>query len=218
MDMNNQLVQSLAAEIASTLKVKDRSYSIPVGISARHIHLDRQDMEVLFGAGHELTVKSNLKQPGQFAASETVCIAGPKGCFPCVRVLGPLRPSSQIEISRSDAFALGINPPVRDSGDTAGSASLCVIGPKGMLVMNSKTICAKRHIHMSEEDAARFGVKNGDSVTVESADSGKKIMFHDVRIRAGREFVLEMHIDTDEANAAEVKNGDTVRITAVRQG
>lgn len=191
--------------------VADECCDIPVGVSNRHIHLRQADLETLFGSGYELSAARPLAQPGQYAAGETVCVAGRKGAFTNVRVLGPVRPHSQLEISRSDAFALGINPPVRVSGDLAGAADICVIGPAGMLVLRGAAILARRHIHMPPDDALRFHVANGDSVTVEVGNE-KKCRFHDVIVRVAPDSALEFHIDTDEANAADVRSGMTARL------
>ena len=187
--------------ILSMMENQPAKNGIPLGVSNRHIHLTRESVEILFGKGYELTKAKDLGQPGQYAAKETVCIAGKKGSFSNVRVLGPVRKQNQVEISRTDGFSLGVNPPVRLSGDLSGASDICVIGPKGMMVMKESVIIAKPHIHMSPEDALHFQVNDGDLVSVEIPGERGYTMHH-VVIRVTEQSALEFHIDTDEANAA----------------
>jgi acetate kinase len=177
---------------------------IPVAVSARHIHLTRASVEALFGEGYQLTPKKPLSQPGQFACEETLTVVGPKRSLEGVRILGPERPENQVEISRTDEFYLGVDAPIRDSGDVAHSPGVTLIGPKGALTLGEGLICARRHIHMTPEDAERFGVENGDVVDVAVDTEGRDLVFGDVLIRVSPKYRLEMHIDTDEANAAEI--------------
>lgn len=187
------------------------NFTVPVGISNRHIHVSDDDLITLFGEGATLTIKKDLSQKGQYAAEETVTIVGPKGKIAGVRILGPCRKQTQVEISRTDSFALGVAPPVRDSGNLAGSTALKVIGPKGEIDIPEGCIIAKRHIHMSLEDAENTGLKDKDIVSVR-VDGERGIIFNEVLIRVNKDFSLEMHIDTDEANAAALKNGDVVTL------
>lgn len=184
---------------------------VPVGISNRHIHLSQQDLETLFGAGYELTIRNDLSQTGQFAAEETVTIQGPKSSMANIRILGPTRKETQLEISRTDSFALGVKPPVRDSGFLEGTPGITVIGPKGQITLERGVIIAQRHIHMTEEQAKAYGVKDKDLVSVQ-VDGERAVVFGNVLIRVRNDFVLEMHIDTDEANAAILSNGQTVEV------
>ena len=184
---------------------------VPVGISGRHIHVSREDLETLFGEGYELTPLKELSQPGQFAAEEVVTLVGPKGVLQKVRILGPVRGSTQVEISRTDGFTLGIRPPVRESGDIEGSASVTVVGPKGSITLKEGVIVASRHIHMSPDHAAKMGLKDKDTVDVR-VDGDRALTFNNVWIRVREDFALDFHVDTDEANAAGLNNQDMVTV------
>ncbi|AIF51895.1 phosphate propanoyltransferase [Pelosinus sp. UFO1] len=184
---------------------------VPVGISARHIHVSQADLDVLYGEGYQLTVKKDLSQLGQFAANETVDLVTEKSSFKNVRILGPVRNQTQVEIALTDALKLKISIPVRDSGDTKGSAGITVVGPKGTVEIKEGVIAAGRHIHMNTTDAEKFGVKDKDIVKVR-CDGERGLVFENVLIRVHESFCLEMHIDTDEANAAMCKNGGNVEI------
>ena len=173
----------------------------PIGISNRHIHLSQSDANTLFGSNYQLTKMKDLSQPGQFAAEETVIIKGPKSEIAKVRVLGPYRKFSQVEILASDNFKLGTNAPLRLSGDLEGSEAIEVIGPNGTLHLNQGLIVAKRHIHMTVADAELFGVTDGEIVKVKTPGE-RGLVFDNVVIRVDDSFLLNMHIDIDEANAA----------------
>lgn len=195
--------------LASMQKERDRGdgFLVPVGVSARHIHLTQEDVETLFGAGYQLTKKKEL-MGGQFAANECCTIVGLKlRAIENVRVLGPVRSATQVEISTTDARKLGISVPVRESGDIEASAPIAVVGPKGAVYCKEGCIVAARHIHMSPKDAAACGVSDGDRVSVR-VENERGTMFEHVKIRVDESFTLEMHIDTDEANASDIKCGD----------
>jgi len=185
---------------------------IPVGVSNRHVHLSPEDVEKLFGPGYSLTPLRDLSQPGQFAANEQVALVGPKGIIQGVRVLGPSRGASQVEISRTDGFQLGIHAPVRLSGDIEGTPGVALIGPKGCVVLDKGVIIAKCHVHMSPADADRLDVQNGDSLILQTTGE-RPIIFPDVAVRVSPNYALDFHIDLDEANAAHMKTGDTVKVT-----
>ena len=179
-----------------------------VETSARHIHLSQADLETLFGAGYELTPKKDLSQPGQYACEERVQVIGPKGSFPGVSILGPVRPETQVELSLTDARSIGLSAPVRESGDVAGSSGCKLVGPKGEVELTQGVIAAKRHIHMTPEDAEQFGVKDTQVVQVRVPSSiGRTTIFDDVVVRVSPKYALAMHIDTDESNAAGVAPG-----------
>lgn len=173
-----------------------------VETSARHIHVSKEALETLFGKGATLTKKKDLSQPGQFACEERVKIVGAKGEMPGVSILGPERPATQLEISLTDARKLGIAAPIRESGDTASSGSFKVVGPCGEIECSEGAIVAKRHIHMTPEDAEAFGVADKEVVAVKIETDQRTTVFGDVVVRVSPKFALAMHIDTDESNAA----------------
>ena len=202
--MNQKEIEALTKLVISCMQAgqeKGDGFQVPVGVSNRHIHLSQKDVETLFGPGHQLTKKKEL-MGGQYACEECCTIVGLKlRAIENVRVLGPARKATQVEISYTDARKLGINVPVRESGDIAGSAPIAIVGPKGAVYCKEGCIVAARHIHMSPADASRAGVSDGDYVSVKM-DNERGTTFDQVKIRVDESFTLEMHIDTDEANAA----------------
>ena len=208
MAMNEQELKALVSRVIESVKNGAAAEGdIPVGISNRHIHLSREHVEILFGKGYQLTKLKDLSQPGQYACKEQLTIVGPSmRAIEGVRVLGPERKASQVEISRTDSYVLKVKPPVRESGDIKGSAPVTIIGPKGIVTLSEGCIIANRHIHMSTDEAARYGVTDGEYVDV-MLEGERKSLFYDVQIRVHKDFRLEMHIDTDDANAAGVGNG-----------
>ena len=212
--MNQKEIEALTKLVISCMQAgqeKGDGFQVPVGVSNRHIHLSQKDVETLFGPGHQLTKKKEL-MGGQYACEECCTIVGLKlRAIENVRVLGPARKATQVEISYTDARKLGINVPVRESGDVAGSAPIAIVGPKGAVYCKEGCIVAARHIHMSPADASRAGVSDGDYVSVKM-DNERGTTFDQVKIRVDESFTLEMHIDTDEANASDIKSGDKVTI------
>ena len=213
MELTSAAIADIVKKVISEMGTTSTDNQIPVGISNRHIHLSREDLETLFGAGYELTPIKDLSQPGQYACKETLTLIGPSmRPIENVRVLGPLRKSSQVEISMTDSFVLKVKPPVRESGKTQGSAPITIIGPKGIVSLKEGCIIANRHIHMSPADAQKFGVKDGDYINVDAFGGTRKTRWYDVQIRVHKDFRLEMHVDTDDANAVGFKNGSTVTV------
>jgi len=200
----------IARETTKVVKETGRQHNgrtIPVAVSARHVHLTQEAVEALFGPGYQLTERNPLSQPGQFACNETVTIVGPKRQLEKVRILGPVRPESQVEISRTDEFFLGLDAPVRASGDVANTPGCVLIGAHGKHELKQGVICAWRHIHMHPDDAEYFGVADKDVVEVGIDGTGRGLVFGDVLVRVSPKYKLEMHIDTDEGNAAELNSG-----------
>ena len=172
-----------------------------VETSARHVHVSKADLDILFGEGYELTKKKDLSQPGQYACEERVQVIGSKGSFPGVSILGPVRNATQVEISASDARSIGVTAPVRESGDIKDSGACKLVGPKGEVEISEGVIVAKRHIHMTTADAAEFGLTDKQVVSVKIDSAERSLVFGDVVVRVNDSFALAMHIDTDEANA-----------------
>ncbi len=213
--MNEQDLSALIAKLVKEQLDKAmpaaEANMVPVGISNHHIHLSQEDFETLFGKGATMTHFKDLSQPGQFACKEVMTVVGPGGAIERVRLLGPARKQSQVEVSVADCFKLGIQAPLRDSGDLTGSAGVTLVGPKGSVTLDEGCIIAIKHIHMHTSDAARLGLKDKDKVNVKTC-TPRGIIFLEVLIRVSDNFKLEMHVDMDEANAASLKNGDMVQI------
>lgn len=213
MEISSAQIAAIVKKVISGMENTESTGDVPIGVSNRHVHLTREHLDILFGKDYELTKAKDLSQPGQFAANETVTIIGPSlRPIEKVRVLGPLRKASQVEISMTDSYVLKVKPPVRESGNIAGSSPITLVGPKGVVTLAEGCIIANRHIHMSPKDAERYGIKDGDTVNVSVIGKGKRTLWYDVQIRVNKDFVLEMHVDTDDANAAGIGNGSLVSI------
>lgn len=212
--MKNQVdnityITSLVIDMMMELELDP--YSIPLGISARHMHLSQRDLQALFGKGYQLTVLKNLSQPGQFAAAETVEVIGPKDSIKKVRILGPVRGQSQIEVSISDGRKLGLNVPVRTSGDLNGTPGIRLKGPAGEITLECGLIVADRHIHMSPADAKWYGVTDGEKVQV-LIDGPKSGSMGNVTIRVSESYKLDLHVDVDDGNAFLLHQGQKLKL------
>ena len=213
----NRLVQIITEEVMRQLNIQnaDKELRIPVGVSVRHIHLCEKVLARLFGENYELVKQKDL-QPGEFASTATVTLVGPKmRALEKVRVMGPLRSYTQVEISRTDAIYLGVEPPVRVSGDIEDSASLTVVGPEGSVKLNGGVIIAQRHIHMPPDIARQYGLSDKQTVSL-SVDGFRALDFHNVLVRVIANSALELHIDSDEANAAGLLNKSAVKLLLKR--
>lgn len=195
------MANDLTATVQQILGHLNEFIKIPVGISNKHMHLAEHDFQQLF-PGECLTIKKTLNQPGEFAANQVVSVVGPKGKIDNIRILGPFRKQSQVELALTDARTLGLKVPIRLSGDLADTPAITLQTPKGQVMLSEGAIVAKRHIHMSPTDEALLRVENGESVAVELNSAERKTIFDDCIIRIGEKYKLEMHIDTDEANAS----------------
>jgi acetate kinase len=201
---------------AITQKLQASQIPIPVGVSAHHVHLSQKHVEQLFGRGHQLTPRAPLAQPGQFACEEQVRLVGTRGSIDRVRVLGPARRESQVEISRTEGYRLGLNAPIRMSGDLDGTPGLILEGSEGQVELKEGVILAHRHMHMTPTDARRLGLQDGDIVRVR-IEGQRELIFGDVAVRVSPKYKLELHLDTDEANAAEIDNGDVAYLDSIQR-
>jgi len=204
------LKQMIKNELLCGLARQGKRY-VPAAVSGRHVHLCEEHIRILFGSGYALCSAKPLSQPGQFACEETVSLQGPKGTIEKVRVLAPARKETQVEISVTDSFQLGIKPVVRMSGDVAGSPGCTITGPAGRVELGQGVIVSKRHLHMSVEQAKAYGLKDGDVISVR-CEGARGIILENIAVRSGDAHDLEVHLDTDEANAAMMKNGDLLEI------
>ncbi len=210
--MKNQIAQLVLAELEQRgVRVERSTFRVPAAVSARHVHLSQEDLYRLFGAGYELSVQKNISQPGQYAAEETVTLEGKKGSIQNVRVLGPVRAETQVEVSRTDTYTLGIDVPVKNSGNLSGTPGITIRGPKGVITLKQGIIVADRHIHMTPSDAARFGCRDGEKVQVK-VEGVKPGILGGVTIRVSPTAAFELHLDTDDANAFFINNGDLLEV------
>ncbi|MBI5245155.1 MAG: phosphate propanoyltransferase [Elusimicrobia bacterium] len=206
----------LAREIAQDIleRLRRSKVQVPLGISNRHVHLSQAHWDLLFGRGSQPSKLRQLRQPGYYACHETVGVEGPKGRLDALRVIAPHRPKTQVELARTDAFSLGLEAPVAGSGKLEGAAPVKIYGPKGSIEVAEGLIIPMRHLHLSPEEGKALGLKTGDMVRMRAGIGGpRELVFEDVLVRVSSEFALELHVDSDEANAAWLKNGDFVHIT-----
>ena len=206
-----KVVKQVVIEVQRAAKEKNQSLGIPVGVSNRHIHLSKSDLKILFGENFELTHKKELTQPEQFAANECVTLVGPKGCIERVRILGPVRLQTQVEILVSDGYKLGIKAPVRESGKLGGTPGIAVIGTKGCVQLKEGVIVAQRHIHMTTKDANNFSCDNGEIVTI-AFEGIRGGMLDNVIVRVSSNAKLDFHLDVDEANCLGIKDKNVIKI------
>lgn len=204
-------IAGLSAEIEK--RMKRAKLDIPAGVSVKHCHLTKEHFKILFGSNAEPKRIKDIKQPGFYAAEEMIDVKGPKGVLKKIRLVAPYRDHTQIEIAVSDAMAIGIKPPVRESGSVKGSAGAILIGPAGQVEIKEGVIIAQRHLHFSPSEAKSLGIASGEVVRVRAgANGGRSTVFEDVVVRVSDKYSLEFHVDTDEANAAGIKTGDIVHI------
>ena len=204
-------IAGLSAEIEK--RMKRSKLDIPAGVSVKHCHLTKEHFKILFGASAEPKRVKDIKQPGFYAAEEMIDVQGPKGVLKKIRLVAPYRDHTQIEIAVSDAMAIGLKPPVRESGAVKGSAGAILIGPAGKVEIKEGVIIAQRHLHFSPSEAKSLGIASGEVVRVRAgANGGRSTVFEDVVVRVSDKYSLEFHVDTDEANAAGIKTGDFVHI------
>jgi putative phosphotransacetylase len=206
--MNTDLAKEVISRVLDRLKT---SIFVTVGVSNRHVHLSQKDLGSLFGQGYELTEMKALKQPGQYAAEEKITLKGPRGTIENVRILGPIRKETQVELSLADGRALGLSLEVRESGKLKDSAPITLIGPKGQVSLDQGAIAAYRHIHMPDTVAKAHSIEDGMEVSVRTFGE-RSVTYNNVLVRVSSKYALEMHVDVEEANAAGIKNNDQVEI------
>ena len=209
-----EIVMGMSTDNSAVVQVNEEpAADLLVNVSARHIHLSDTHVETLFGPGHTLTPMKWLYQDGYYAAEETLMVVGPrKRMLPNVRVLGPIRPDSQVELAYTDAVQLGLDIPVRHSGDIAGTPGCVLVGPQGAVNLNEGVIRAARHVHMNISDLERFGVTNGEMMELRITTDDCSMVFEDVKVRASEGIKLEVHIDTDEGNACNISNASKLEL------